>query len=139
MAWNEEASIGPMLASLFAQSIFGHVAARHERCEIICLANGCTDRTVAVATKIFEQMERDHPARRALQLRVEDIRTPGRNNAWNRFVHEFSARETQFICLMDADISFNQPNTLQLVINELVRHPRLGLSLIHISEPTRPY
>lgn len=126
MAWNEEASIGPMLASLFEQSIFAHLAARHERCEVVCLANGCTDRTVAVAADIFARMERTHPARRGLSARVEDISAPGRNNAWNRFVHEFSARETRFICLMDADIVFNRPDTLQLVLTELERNPRLG-------------
>src|SRR5476649_1933574 len=92
MAWNEEASIVPMLASLFEQTIFAHLAARNERCEVVCLANGCTDRTVAVADEIFARMQREHPARCALSARVADIATPGRNNAWNRFVHEFSAR-----------------------------------------------
>src|SRR5471032_2002878 len=126
MAWNEESSLGPMLASLFGQTIFAHLAARGERCEIICLANGCTDRTVAVTAEIFAKMEREHPARRGLWARVADIPTPGRNNAWNQFVHEFSARETRFICLMDADIVFNRPDTLQLVVSELERNPRLG-------------
>lgn len=126
MAWNEEVSIVPMLASLFEQSIFAHLAARGERCEVVCLANGCTDRTVAVAAEIFATMNRDHPARRGLVARVEDIATPGRNNAWNRFVHEFSARETRFICLMDADIIFNRPDTIELVLSELERNPQLG-------------
>src|SRR4051812_24833401 len=107
MAWNEETSIVPMLNSLFEQSIFRHLAARHQRCEIVCLANGCTDQTVAVANAIFARVERHHPARLGLVTRVEDIVLPGRNNAWNRFVHEFSARETRFICLMDADIVFD--------------------------------
>lgn len=126
MAWNEEASIVPMLASLFEQSIFAHLAARNERCEVVCLANGCTDRTVAIAAKIFARMQSEHPARLGLQARVEDISAPGRNNAWNRFVHEFSARETRFICLMDADIVFNRPDTLELVLGEMERNPRLG-------------
>jgi glycosyltransferase involved in cell wall biosynthesis len=126
MAWNEEASIVPMLASLFEQSVFAHLAARNERCEVFCLANGCTDGTVAVAAKIFAAMERDHPARRGLVTRVADIATPGRNNAWNRFVHEFSARETRFICLMDADIVFDRSDTLQLVLSELEWNPQLG-------------
>jgi glycosyltransferase involved in cell wall biosynthesis len=126
MAWNEEASIGPMLASLFDQSIFAHLAARGERVEVVCLANGCTDSTVAVAGEIFATMNREHPARLGLTARVEDITQPGRNNAWNRFVHEFSARETRFICLMDADITFNRTDTLQLVLTELEANPRLG-------------
>jgi len=126
MAWNEEASIVPMLASLFDQSLFAHLAARGERCEVVCLANGCTDRTVAVTAEIFSRMAREHPARRGMSLRVEDIATPGRNNAWNRFVHEFSARETRFIGFMDADIVFDQVDTLHLVLQELERNPRLG-------------
>ena len=126
MAWNEEASIGPMLASLFGQTIFAHLEARGERVEVVCLANGCTDGTVAVAGKIFTTMEREHPARLGLSARVEDITQPGRNNAWNRFVHEFTARGTRFICLMDADIAFDRPDTLQLVLTELESNPRLG-------------
>jgi len=96
------------------------------RCEIICLANGCTVRTVAVATEIFARMAREHPARHGWRARVADIPTPGRNNAWNRFVHEFSAREARFLCLMDADIVFDRPETLQLVLGELERNPQLG-------------
>lgn len=126
MAWNEETSIGPMLHSLFGQSIFAYLAQRGERCEVVCLANGCTDRTVAVAGEICARMQREHPARRGLSARVADISQPGRNNAWNRFVHEFSAREAKFICLMDADIIFNRPHTIQLVLAELERNPHLG-------------
>src|ERR1700676_613677 len=89
MAWNEEASIGPMLDSLLGQSVFARLAVGGEGCEIICLANGCTDRTVDIAADVFSQAERDHPVRNGLSARVADIPQPGRNNAWNRFVHEF--------------------------------------------------
>jgi glycosyltransferase involved in cell wall biosynthesis len=126
MAWNEETSIVPMLASLFDQNIFAQLAAHRERCEIVCLANGCTDRTVAVTREIFARMTREHPDCRGMLLRVEDITTPGRNNAWNRFVHEFSARDARYICLMDADIIFNRPDTLSLVVRTMKRDSRLG-------------
>ncbi len=126
LAWNEEASIGPMLESLFAQSIFRLLAERGERCEIICLANGCTDHTVAVTRGIFKRAEYNHPYREGLHAWVADIPEPGRNGAWNRFVHEFSAREARFLCVMDADILFNRPDTLELVFAELERDPRLG-------------
>lgn len=126
MAWNEESALGPMLDSLFGQTIFAHLAARGERCEVVCLANGCTDRTVAVAEEIFSHQQRVHPARRGLHAWVAEIPTPGRNNAWNQFVHEFSAREARFICLMDADIIFNRPDTIELVLHELECHPHLG-------------
>jgi glycosyltransferase involved in cell wall biosynthesis len=121
MAWNEETSIGPMLASLFRQSIFSHLA-----CEVICLANGCTDKTAEVAGAIFADVEREHPARGGVRAWVADLPKPGRNHAWNQFVHEFSAREARYLCLMDADIIFDRPDTLQLVVAELEADPRLG-------------
>lgn len=126
LAWNEESSIGPMLDSLFSQTIFAHLAARGECCEVVCLANGCTDRTAAVAREIFAHQTHAHPARRGLSAWVADIPTPGRNHAWNRFVHEYSAPEARFICLMDADIIFNRPDTIELVLHELEVNPHLG-------------
>jgi glycosyltransferase involved in cell wall biosynthesis len=126
MAWNEEACIGRMLESLFGQSVFGELVARGEGCEIVCLANGCTDGTVTIAEEFFGRMRRENPIRRGLGARVAEIPEPGRNNAWNRFVHEFSARETRYICLMDADIIFDQPHTLGLVLEELERNVHLG-------------
>lgn len=125
MAWNEEASMGPMLASLFRQSIFSHLVDRNKGCEVVCLANGCTDGTVGVAKDSFARMEHEHPGRKGLSVRVEDIREAGRNNAWNRFVHEFSAREARYLCLMDADIIFDQPDTLEIVVKELERNGHL--------------
>src|SRR5262249_12520320 len=126
LAWNEEASIGPMLESLFAQSLFRHLADRGERCEVICLANGCTDRTVPFTRDFFERMEREHVDRAGLSAWVADIPEPGRNNAWNRFVHELSSAEARFLCVMDADIVFNRPDTLELVLHELETDPHLG-------------
>lgn len=126
LAWNEEDSIQPMLKSLFAQSIFRRLADRGLRCEVICLANGCTDRTVPVTREIFESQEREHPDRAGLSAWVADIPEPGRNNAWNRFIHELSSAEAHFLCVMDADIVFDRPDTLELVLTELERNPHLG-------------
>ena len=126
MTWNEEASIVPMLASLFRQSVFALLGARGEGCEIVCLANGCTDGTIEVADEAMARMLGWHPARSGLKARVATIPEPGRNNAWNRFVHEFSARETRYICLMDADIVFDNPRTLELVLGALEGNPHLG-------------
>jgi len=61
IAWNEEAVIAAMLESLFAQTLFAELAAQNIGCEIICVANGCTDRTAAVARDIFEKQQREHP------------------------------------------------------------------------------
>jgi glycosyltransferase involved in cell wall biosynthesis len=142
MAWNEETSIVPMLASLFGQTLFAHLASRNEGCEIVCLANGCTDRTASVAAEVFARMERDQPVPGRMHAWVADIAAQGRNNAWNLFVHELSAREARFICLMDADILFNRPDTLQLVLSELEQNPHLGCAsdwpVKNISGKARP-
>ena len=116
MTWNEEVSIGPMLESLFRQSIFGRLEARNEGYQIVCLANGCTDRTVEVARAAMAKIGMEYLDRRGQSSWVEEIPEPGRNNAWNRFVHEFSAPEARYLCLMDADIVFDQANTLELVV-----------------------
>ncbi len=126
MAWNEESSIGPMMDSLFGQSVFAVLAGMGEGCEVVCLANGCTDGTVAAAAEAIARMEREHPLRPALWARVAVIPEAGRNSAWNKFVHEFSAREARYICVMDADILFDRPDTLALVLGELERNPHLG-------------
>ncbi len=126
LAWNEETAIGPMLESLFGQSIFRHFAARGQRCEVICLANGCTDRTVSVANESFARVVRDHPDRAGISARTENLPAPGRNATWNRFIHEFSAPAAQFLCVMDADIIFNRPDTIALVVHALEVDSRLG-------------
>lgn len=128
MAWNEEASIRQTLESLFQQSVFQKLALRHERCELFCLANGCTDGTVALASELFQQLTREHPYGQVITTRVMDIPEPGRNNAWNRFVHEFSASETRFIYLMDADIVFHHRDTLYNLLATLEWDPRAGVS-----------
>lgn len=123
MAWNEEDSIRTTLESLFQQSLFEKLGRRHVQCEILCLANGCTDRTVAVAEEVFVRMKQDHPQSSAFTARAVDIPEPGRNNAWNLFVHEFSAPATKFIYLMDADIVFHHRDTLYNMMATLERTP----------------
>jgi hypothetical protein len=126
LAWNEEGAIAPMLESLFRQTIFSVLAARGGRCEVVCLANGCTDGTTAVARGIFERVARDHPDRGSIRAWVADIPEPGRNNAWNRFVREYSCPGAGYIALMDADIIFDKADTIELVLGALERDPRLG-------------
>ena len=59
LAWNEENSIGTMLESLLSQRLFRRLADKGEGCEIVCLANGCTDGTVRVTREIFAAAARD--------------------------------------------------------------------------------
>lgn len=128
MAWNEERSIGDMLESLFRQSLFAKLRARNVRAEILCLANGCTDRTAAVAGEFFARMQATHPDAAGFTTRVCDLVRPGRNATWNRFVHELSATGAQYIFLMDADITFQRENTLYNMVTTLERNPHARVS-----------
>lgn len=112
IAWNEEAAIPAMIESLFAQTLFAELSAQNMRCEIICVVNGSTDRTAAVAREIFEKHQREHPYKHTFAARVAEVEKRGKINAWNLFVHQLSSREAQFLLLADADIVLNEPQTL---------------------------
>src|SRR6187551_2348542 len=93
IAWNEEAGIGAMLESVFQQTLFSELARHGRHCEILCVTNGCTDRTPEVVAEIFARQSREHPDAANFSCRVMNVAERGKINAWNRFVHAFSARE----------------------------------------------
>jgi len=128
MAWNEADCIRQGLESLFSQSVYAKLAERGLQCEILCLPNGCTDNTAEIAREFFREAAKTHPYASTIVARVIEIPTPGRNNAWNQFIHEFSAREAQFLYLMDADILFQNPDTIYNLYAALERDPRAGVS-----------
>lgn len=128
MAWNEEDSITRTLESLFEQTLFACLEKQGLRAEIVCLANGCTDRTAAVARAFFERQMREHPHRAAIDARVADLPEPGRNPTWNRFVHELSAPGAAFVGFMDADIVFLQRETLERMMRALEDHPEAAVA-----------
>jgi glycosyltransferase involved in cell wall biosynthesis len=87
IAWNEEAAIPAMLESLFAQTVFGELAAQNLSCEIICIVNGSTDRTASIARARFDIEQREHFCRDAFTARVVEVEKRGKINSWNLFVH----------------------------------------------------
>lgn len=128
MACNEENSIKPTLESLLRQSVFDQLAARHAQCEIVVVANACTDRTAEVAREVFARARRMNPKTDFFTARVIEIPEPGRNNAWNRFVHEFSAVEARFLASMHADILLHHRDALVSLVSALERLPRANAS-----------
>jgi hypothetical protein len=129
IAWNEEKAIVPALNSLFEQSLFAELGKRGRNCEVICLANGCTDRTVAVASEIFERVKFEHPSAPRISARVLDLQQRGKINAWNVFVHSASAREARFLFLMDADILIHRRETLWNMLLTLETHAEVNVSV----------
>jgi hypothetical protein len=131
IAWNEEKALGTTLASLFQQTLFEELSRRSLGCEILCVANGCTDNTAECARKIFEQQTRTHLFRDSFHCRVIEVAERGKLNAWNQFVHQFSSPETRFLCLMDADIVIHRNETLWNMLAVLDQDSRANVSVDH--------
>jgi glycosyltransferase involved in cell wall biosynthesis len=115
-AHNEARQIGPMLDSLFRQDIFSRTGTA------ICLhilANGCTDATVAEAEA--------HVDAYCLQdrVRIHDLAKGGKSRTWNRFVHDLSRPEAEFLVFMDADIWIPKPDMLRSLVAFVARAPRI--------------
>ncbi len=129
IAWNEEQGIGKMLESLFQQTLFYEIGRRGQRCEIICVTNGCTDRTPEVVAELFAIQSREHPEAQHFTCRVMNVAQRGKINAWNRFVHSFSARDSKFLFLMDADILMHPRETLWNMVTTLQRNREASVSV----------
>jgi glycosyltransferase involved in cell wall biosynthesis len=128
IAWNEEASIGVTLQSLFRQNIFEKLAARGDRIEVFVLANDCTDQTVPIARDVFEQHTRAHPFGDAFTCRVVEYAERGKLITWNRFVHEVSSPSSQYLVLCDADIVLLAPGTLWNMYTALENDAKASIS-----------
>jgi glycosyltransferase involved in cell wall biosynthesis len=129
IAWNEADSIGACLESVFRQSLFSKLHGRKLTCEIICLANGCTDDTSDVAQRSFDAHGRNHPFKNSFTSRLVNLGERGKLNAWNVFVHKLSSPQAQFLCLMDADILVHHPDTLWNMVALLLHHPQAAIAV----------
>jgi len=129
IAWNEENGIGAMLESVFQQSLFAELGRLDRRCEILCVTNGCTDRTPEVVAEFFARKTAEHPDAANFSCRVMNISQRGKINAWNRFVHSFSARDAKYLFLMDADILIHPRETLWNMVNTLEKNLEATISV----------
>ena len=118
-----------MLESLFQQTLFAELGKRAQHCEIICVTNGCTDRTPEVVAEIFTKQSREHPGAANFSCRVMNVAQRGKINSWNRFVHSFSARDAKYLFLMDADILMHPRETLWNMVTTLERNAEASVSV----------
>jgi glycosyltransferase involved in cell wall biosynthesis len=128
-AHNEEQQIGRMLRSLADQDLVAEAPAGGISIEIITLANGCTDSTVAAANAANAELQDKHPG---IRLRTEIIPEPGKSNTWNIYVHRFSDPSAEFLIFMDADITLIGPKTLKSLVGVLLenQHAQIAVDLI---------
>ena len=127
-AWNEEAVIRRTLESLFNQSLFKELSGRGEYCEILCIPNGCTDRTAEIASTVFTEQTHAHAFADVFACRVHDTTEAGRNHTWNSFVHRLAHPEAEFLFLMDSDILFDRPETLFNMYRTLLQNPQADVA-----------
>jgi glycosyltransferase involved in cell wall biosynthesis len=120
---NEADAIGACLESVFRQSLFSKLLEQKLTCEILCLANGCTDDTSDIAGKCFDTQAKDHPFKDSFTCRMVNLLERGKLNAWNAFVHKFSAAQAQWLFLMDGDIVIHHRDTLWNMLAVLLDHP----------------
>ena len=121
MLWNEEDSIAATIDSLFKQTLLSESLPGVEQVEVVALANGCTDNSVANAEAAFARnlAENSLPCVTASVIELPK----GRQPAWNQFVHELTGPETDYIFFMDADIIIIDPNAFEEMVFGLENNP----------------
>jgi glycosyltransferase involved in cell wall biosynthesis len=133
-AWNEERAIAATLESLFRQTLFENLSQRGRQCEIVCVTNGCTDGTAIIAKNVFAEQQRGHLFAKSFLTRLVEIAQRGKVNAWNRFVHDVSAPEAQYLVMVDADILIHRRETLWNLVTALENDPN---AIVAVDRPCK--
>lgn len=127
LAHNEVNSIARLLHSLCNQSLFVD-SNNKTTIEVVIVANGCTDETAIVARNVLEKLSQKVNLN-SFDWQVCEVTEPGKSNAWNLFIHRFSALDVDFFYLIDADIRFLAKDTLEKLRDVLVANPEYWVSI----------
>ncbi|MGL6339448.1 MAG: glycosyltransferase [Waterburya sp.] len=131
LAHNESKAIANLLQSLSQQSLLNSLNTglnQEHSVEIIVVPNGCSDNTAAIARQTLEALD---PVgnQTAWNWQVREVIEAGKSNAWNLFIHEFAAPDTDFFYLMDADIKLHDRYALEKMLKVLVENPEYWIAL----------
>jgi glycosyltransferase involved in cell wall biosynthesis len=127
LAYNEALVIPTTLESLFKQTLFTEPNPDWE-IEIIVIPNGCKDDTAQVAETTLKNLF-SPPLYPDIHWQVHKIEQPGKSNAWNLFVHQFSDPKSEYFFLMDADIQLLHPQTLNSMVEILEAKPEAWVAV----------
>lgn len=127
LAWNEESSIAATIDSIFDQTLLRTPPAACENIEIICVPNGCSDRTALVAREALNRGI-DKVQRSRTTTMTCERQEPSKENAWNHFVHEYSDSEADYLIFVDGDVRIGHPDTLINMVDALERNAQAHIS-----------
>ena len=118
LARNEEAGIVGVINDLGKQTLVldGEVAV-----QVHVVANACTDRTVEVARRAFDE---GPFAELGVGTTVHDLAQGGKSNAWNEFVHRIAPASADFLIFLDGDIRIPERHSLKLMLDRLAALPQ---------------
>lgn len=122
LAHNEEITIVQIINEVIEQDLFYKTGLD---IQFIIIANGCTDQTVNFANQAFMHAD---PSQ-SKNFGVINIEQAGKSNAWNKYVHEFSLPDAEYLILIDADIEFGSTNVLSRLIDALEHTPDAVVSV----------
>lgn len=124
LAWNEEERIAQAIQSLFQQSVFSlrWNELSVDDWELIVVPNGCTDNTKKVASDALARCMASLQGKN-VSVSVVDVAEPGKSNAWNRYIHDFSRQDADLVIMVDSDIEFDHPDTVFNSVKLLVDVP----------------
>ncbi|SKB16031.1 conserved hypothetical protein [Planktothrix sp. PCC 11201] len=117
LAYNEALVIPITLESLFQQTLFTEPNPNWE-IEILVIPNGCKDDTALVSQTLLEKWLQSSGIPQ-ITGKICEIPEPGLANAFNRYVHDFSDPESDYLIVMAADIQFLEVQTLYSMIQVL--------------------
>ena len=127
LAYNEEQGIARTIASVLSQRLEAPPGDDHTpgiRAELIIVPNGCKDRTAQIA---IEETQTLAPASSQeagfFHAWVHELDVPGKENAWNHFVDDFSSCDADVLVFMDADIQLAHDRVIYNLIRTLYSHP----------------
>lgn len=125
LAHNEESGICETLNDILAQDLWANPSFKTSMHIVV---NGASDRTAAVA--------RAHLSNATQSTQVFEVERPGKANAWNLFVHEYTPADTDILVLADADIRLPQPEALRVLVETLLANPN---AVAVVDEPVKDW